>query len=226
MKPTECSASTDPRRDPWLQFIKRTQEALELGEVAVADFKQAKDEIARMDCGYARRNVVRCFGSLVDVLAAILRDVSFEMGEGLGRPRNQFLRDKSGGRGTTASFRVKASYRLVAELVPQSVFARIDPVRWEQLHHAFEVRNRVLHPNSMAGMRVSDMELGLIQATAAEFLNDLQEFFRLCESHSQKLFQSSSDQRVRVIGKIRMKDASLGYDRREIERCSTAPLAA
>jgi hypothetical protein len=226
MKPTDCSASTDPSRDPWLQFIKRTQEALELGKMAVADFKQAKDDLARKECGYARRNVVRCFGSLVDVLAAILRDVSFEMGEGLGKPRNHFLRDKSGGRGTTASFRVKASYRLVAELVPQSVFARIDPVRWEQLHHAFEVRNRVLHPNSMAGMKVSDMELRLILATAAEFLNDLEEFFRLCQLHSQNLYQLTNDQRVRVIAKIRLKDTGHCSSRREFEHCSTAPLAA
>jgi hypothetical protein len=226
MKPMHCSITSGLGRDPWLLFVERTQAALKLGEVAMADFNQAKDDLARNDCGYARRNVVRCFGSLLDVLAAILRDVSCEMGDGSERPRNQFLREKSGGRGTTASFRVKASYRLVAEMLPQSIFARIEPVRWERLHVALEVRNRVLHPNSLSGMAVSDAELRLILATAAEFLRDLEEFFGLCQLHSQNLFQSTSDQRVRVIAKIRMKDASPCQAGRAFEHCNTAPLAA
>jgi hypothetical protein len=52
-------------------------------------------------------------------------------------------------------------------------------------------------------MTASDAELRLILATADEFLNDLEEFFSLCQLHSQNLFQSTVNERVRRIAKIR-----------------------
>src|SRR5262245_37491567 len=169
MKPLNGPTHSGPTRDPWLRFVEKTQGAMQLGEIAKADFDHAKEELSRNDSGYARRNLVRCFGSLLDVLAAILREVSRELGDTLERPQNRFLREKSGARGTTASFRVKSSYRLVAELMPESPFARVDADRWERLHSALEVRNHVLHPNTVSGMTVSDREMRLIVATAAEF---------------------------------------------------------
>ena len=227
MKPLNGPTLSGPTRDPWLRFIEKTHAAKQLGEIAKADFDYAKDELARNDSGYARRNLVRCFGSLLDVHAAILREVSCEYGNVLQKPQNKFLREKSGARGTTASFRVKASYRLVAELMPESPFARVDAVRWERLHSALEVRNRVLHPNTVSGMTVSDKELHLILATTAEFLDDLEAFFRLCQLHSQKLFLATSDQRVRIIAKIRLIDTGLGSSGKEIEQqFGAAPLAA
>jgi hypothetical protein len=122
---------------------------------------------------------------------------------------------------------MKASYRLAAELMPESPFARVDALRWEGLHSALEVRNRVLHPDTVFGMTVSDSELRLIVATAAEFLDDLETFFGLCQLHSQELFLATSDQRVRIIAKIRLKHTSLGSSGKEIEQqFGAAPLAA
>jgi hypothetical protein len=226
MKSLEGPTPSRPIRDPWLQLVATTHAALKLGQVAKADFYHAKEDLANNDCGYTRRNLVRCFGSLLDVLAAILREVSCEMGDVFEKPQNRFLREKSGARGTTASFRVKASYRLVAQMMPESPFARVDPSRWERLHCALEVRNRVLHPDTVSGMSVSDGELRLIVTTAAEFLDDLDAFFGLCQLHSQELFQATNGRRVRIFAKIRLTDHSLGSSGKEIEQTCTAPLAA
>jgi hypothetical protein len=58
-----------------------------------------------------------------------------------------------------------------------------------------------------------------------EFLNDLEESFNLCQLHSQNLFQSTGDQRVRRIAKIRLKVAGPGAARQALEPCCTVPLA-
>jgi hypothetical protein len=75
-------------------------------------------------------------------------------------------------------------------------------------------------------MTVSDAELRLILGTADEFLNDLEEFFSLCQLHSQNLFQSTGNERVRRIAKIRLKVAGPGAGRQALEPCCTSPLAA
>lgn len=225
MKSGKANTEEHRPRDPWFAFVQKVQSSLKLAEIVGGDFDEARNELARHDCGYTRRNVVRCFGPLIDVFAQVLRDLSPELGKPSEKTQNQFLREKSNSRGATASFRVKLSYKLVANVLPLSTFAKINYAQWERLHLALEVRNRILHPNDAQRMIVSDADLQSITACANDFLNDFATFLGLCELRSKELYQSTHMQRLRRLGTFRVSKFQT-CSKNGIGRNSGLPMAA
>jgi hypothetical protein len=222
----EHTSKTATSGDPWLRLFLKTQTSFQLGSVAQADFEQARQDLAHQDCGYTRRNFVRCFGSLLDALTTIFRDVSEGLADALDRPRNGFLSEKSRARGTTSTFRVRATFRLVAGVTRQPAFTQLDLARWERLHSAVEVRNRILHPDATSSLAVPEAELRLIDTVAAEFIADLEELIRLCAEVLADLFRATNAHRSRIISKIRLCDRTAGRTETPIAVPHSSPLAA
>jgi hypothetical protein len=113
---------------------------------------------------------------MIDGLAAMMREITCNMCELFGEPLNPFLREKSTERGVSSSHRILTTYRLLAEFAPGSPLADIPDGRWDKLHTAIAIRNRIVHPSRMADLEVSQDELNLILRLGTHFLKDVPAF--------------------------------------------------
>ena len=149
------------------------------------------------DTPYDRRAVVRCFGSYIDGLAVAMREYSFSLSELFHEPTNRFLRDKSEERGTTGYQRIYTSYRFIAGFMPDSPMARIPDSRWDRLHRALEIRNRVMHPAAAEDMDVNEIGIELVLKLGEEFALDYRQFIEWFNQKQTRIIQALPGQQRR-----------------------------
>jgi hypothetical protein len=200
----------DPTRLPtsleWREFVWKSESHLTLQELLGEDFNNAEDAFVARDTGSARRNMVRCFGSFVDAMAVTLREMAWTLSKLFGQSMNPFLKDKTDERGATAMYRITTSYRIVGELMPQSPFGKIDPKRWDQLHHLLEVRNRVMHPSKKEDLEVTVPDLQAMSDLTTQMMEDMCGFFKLIQMQSFEMISKAGGRRIRVMDKVGRND--------------------
>src|SRR4051812_48596176 len=96
-----------------------------------------RDSIKRMNehglLPLDRRAVVRCFGSLIEGYAHVMRLAAIGVCELFDQELNPFLQDKSYERNLSTHTRIYTIYRLLANFLPRSPFARVADRRWSDL---------------------------------------------------------------------------------------------
>jgi hypothetical protein len=163
-----------------------------------ADMETARHYLGEFgDTAYERRAVVRCFGSYIDGLAVAMREYCFTLCELFGEPANRFLRDKSEERGATGYQRIYTSYRFIAGFMPDSPMARISDSRWDRLHRALDIRNRVMHPAAAVEMEIGDDEIELVLKLGAEFMLDYQQFLEWFNQKQTRIIRGFPGQQRR-----------------------------
>lgn len=178
-------------------------------------------------CPAARRNVVRCFGSLVEGLSDSMRTLAVLSCEFHGKDYNRFLNAKSTERGAAYQNRIYHSYRIIHEALPKSPLARVPDERWDKLHSCLTIRHRVVHPHCAADLEVTDAEIMLIGDVALEFVRDFDVFAQWHSQKQQKLGWEASGQRKREFRKIgRNETCPCGSQRKYKDCCIAAQWAA
>lgn len=166
-----------------------------------SDFRRALNEVVEKGDQYRCRALVRCFGSMLEGLTVMMRDIASRMCELFGEPLNPFLREKSVERGVSSSHRIFTIYRLLAEFAPDSPLAEIPDERWDKLHAAIAIRNRITHPTSVEDFELTQDDMNLVLRLGTEFLNDIPAFTHWCAKAHQKFMWSLGGQRVREVAK-------------------------
>ncbi len=207
----------------------RAREAASLGQMLEDDFIAAwqKAEEGGLDPG-DRRAVVRCFGSLIDGLANVMRDIAVIACEYHGQEYNRFLDAKSRERTATTLQRISANYRVLYHCLPKSPLARIPDERWTNLRAGLEIRNRVVHPEKPADLEVRDADLALVQTTGMAFVQDFRSFVQWQGQRQQRLgWEAAGGARRRDIPKTgRNAKCPCGSQRKYKNCCAAAQWAA
>lgn len=147
------------------------RDAIALGHMLKADFELAVATLASAEAPPAhRRALVRCFGSLLDGLANALRHIA-ETGcrrECGPRPDLQTADPTS-----PVLQRIGLSYRIIARSL-RSPLRSLDGKRWDDLHAAVEIRNRVAHPQATCDLGISRNNVALITEVARHLIRDFE----------------------------------------------------
>ena len=206
----------------------RNRDAVQLAMILREDFVAAlKALIADAESGAARRAVVRCFGSLIEALADAMRTVAVVTCEFHGKNYNRFVNAKSTERTAANHTRIYHSYRIIHEALPKSPLARVPDQRWDDLHKCLEIRNRVVHPDCVADLEVSDEDLKLITELGAEFARDFDTFAQWHFQKQQKLGWEATGHRQRIVPKVgRNEKCPCGSQRKYKNCCAAAQWAA
>jgi hypothetical protein len=190
----------------WREFVWKAEEHLDLQEILGDDFNVAEELFIARDAGFTRRHMVRCFGSFVDAMAVTLREMAWTLSQLFGQTMNPFLKGKTDERGATAMYRITTSYRIVGELMPQSPFGKVDPKRWDKLHHLLEVRNRVMHPTKKEDLDVSVPDLQAMSDLTTQMMEDMVGFVKLIPIQSMEMISKAGGRRIRHTDKVGRND--------------------
>jgi hypothetical protein len=185
-----------PTLEAFNAFVKGAKERQAFENVIRQDFIQACKDLTANPSPYASRNVVRCFGSLVDGLANTMMEVAVDCCNVWNRPLNPFLHAKANGRETSLLYRIQTAYRLISEFLPDSPLARVGDERWNALQTSLALRNRVTHPATIAGLEVGEGELVILMNTATAFLQDLAAFCYWSTQAEQEMFNRTVRRRI------------------------------
>ena len=212
----------------WERFRGRLHELGEFGRVLQEDFIQAENAVyaARLNLTESRA-MVRAFGSLIDGLSLVMQELSISTAEVFGRGYNRFLREKREERATTTYQRIYNSYRLVAEFVPKCPLANLPDARWDELHEAIEIRNRILHPGSAKDLELSQVDISVALGAGENFLRDFAQFLQWFQHKEQKLLWEHTLVRKRFVPKVqRNEDCPCGSGLKYKKCCEAAQRAA
>src|SRR4051794_39368988 len=197
------AAADQPAIDDSMLAKAKVVAAVELCNVLRSDFAVTLRHLIESGAApAARRNLVRCFGSLTEGLADAMRSIAVVACEFHGKNYNRFLNAKSVERNIATQNRIESAYRVVHEALPKSPLARVPDQRWDDLHRCLELRNRVTHPRSAAELEITGEELELLTRTAGEFTHDFSVFVQCHAQKQQKLGWEAGGQRVRDIPKV------------------------
>jgi hypothetical protein len=168
-----------------------------------------------------RRDVVRCFGSLLDALTATMRSAAIEICKAFGEPLNPFLQEKTGDRNLTTHQRIYNVYRLMADFLPKSPLARIPDERWNELHRALETRNRVIHPTRAGDLELSDAQIKTVIGIGYDFYDDYRHFTQWFSQKEQKMLWELPGTRKRYLAKTgRNQPCPCGSNRKYKNCCA------
>lgn len=147
------------------------RDAIALGHMLKADFELAVATLASAEAEPAhRRALVRCFGSLLDGMANALRHIAETGCRRECGPR----RDLQTAADPTAPVlqRIGLSYRTIARSLARSPLTSLGGKRWDDLHAAVEIRNRVAHPQATCDLGISGNNVALITEVARHLIRD------------------------------------------------------
>ena len=203
-----------PRRRPHIPDLMEYDEMMDRWQViddfcAVLqeDFVRACEEQEENDSQYARRVVVRCFGSAIDGFAACMREAAIGAAKLWGKPLNPFLTEKVRERDTSAYHRIVTSYRLICEFMPTCPLARVGDDRWRKLHTALTLRNRVVHPTKAEDLKIADPtkdknEFGDLVDSLTELMHDFEAFWVWFFNEMQRRIEQLGARSQRLYRKI------------------------
>ncbi len=195
-----------PDPEAFKAFAEKVAAANRMSLVLGSDFTETCQALLGDGNESKRRAIVRCFGSLVDGYAAVMKNTALSICELWGRHLNPFLKDKSQERGISSIYRIVTSYKLISEFLPTSPLTRLDNERTRRLSAAIALRNRIVHPESIEDLSVSFEELGPLIETANGFTNDFTAFCHWSSEEQQAMLWATGKQRVRITNKIGRND--------------------
>ena len=217
------------RKIPSIEAIEKFREGnkhvVEVMKVLGGDFTRAITEAMKEGDQYNCRAAVHCFGSMIEGLAVMMREIACRMCELFGEPLNPFLREKSVERGVSASHRIVTIYRLMAEFAPASPLADIPDERWEKLHAALAIRNRVVHPTRGKDIDLTQEDMHLVLRLGMDFVRDIPTFVHWCAQEHQKFMWSLGGQRVRETAKVGRNEPCPCGSKRKFKACCGASAA-
>jgi hypothetical protein len=215
------------RKIPSIEDIEKfragNKVVVELMSVLGRDFQRSLVELKDEGDEYRARATVRCFGSMIEGLAVMMREITCRMCELFGEPLNPFLREKSAERGVSSVHRIVTIYRLLAEFAPQSPLAHIPDERWDQLHAAIAIRNRVVHPASAEDLELTSDNMRTVIRTGTEFLKDVHAFAHWSRQEHQRYMWGLGGQRVREVEKVGRNDPCPCRSNKKYKACCGAP---
>ncbi len=204
-----------------LENIHRDLNAsMDLCDVLKEDFRDALTRVADRgvqpgDC----RAVVRCFGSLIDALSANMRKAAIEVCTAFGEPLNPFLQDKTAERHLSTHQRIYSIYRLIADFLPQSPLAHLPDSRWDELHRALEIRNRIVHPTCTADLELTKREVAAVVSAGLNFYGDHCRFVQWFSQKEQKMLWDLPGTRRRFIEKTGRNEPCPCGSKRKYKHC-------
>jgi hypothetical protein len=170
-----------------------------------------------------RRAVVRSFGSLIDGYATVMRLAATGVCALFDKPLNPFLTEKSHDRNLSTHTRIFTIYRLLADFLPRSPFARVSDQRWNDLRFALEIRNRVVHPQQLEDLDLTNNEMQLVMQTGFDFHQDHQKFVQWFLHKEQQLLWQLPMRRKRFLPKTgRNEKCPCGSERKYKNCCAAA----
>jgi hypothetical protein len=214
-----------PSLEEFDKFSAESKVLVDVMKELGSDFSRALHEVAEKGDQYRCRALVRCFGSMLEGLTMTMREIACGMCELFGKPLNPFLREKSGERGVSSSHRIFTIYRLLAEFAPESPLANIPDERWDKLHAAIAIRNRITHPGSVEDLELTQDDLNLIVRLGNEFLKDVPAFGYWCGQTHQRFMWSLGGQRVRKVAKVGRNDLCPCGSKKKYKACCGASAA-
>lgn len=194
--------------------------SIELSNAITNDFHAALSDADQSGMvPHHRRNIVRCFGALIDGYAASMRSAAVELCRLFDRPLNVFLQQKAADRSLSTQYRLESLYRLIAGFLPQSPFAHVPDKRWRDLHTALEVRNRVVHPEKLSHLDLTNGQVSLICELALAFDSDFRKFVHWFSQLEQKLLWQLPVQRKRFARKLQRNDLCVCCSGKKAKKC-------
>ncbi|MDQ6808316.1 MAG: SEC-C metal-binding domain-containing protein [Verrucomicrobiota bacterium] len=192
------------------------------------DFIHALNEMVKSGTAPAeRRAVVRCFGSLIEGLASAMTTIAVDTCEFHRTDFNRFLHAKTNERGLATYNRIFASYTVVREFLPHSPLGHVPGKRWDALHRAMEIRNRILHPKASCDLELTNQEMTIIAHTGGQFARDFAVFLEWSSQKQQRLIWEGMAQRRRLLPKTGRNDkCPCGSQRKYKNCCAAAQYAA
>lgn len=166
-----------------------------------------------------RRAAVRCFGSLLDGVTASMRSAAVMMCHIYDEPLNPFLEEKSAERDLSSHQRIYSIYRLLAGFLPKSPLAHVPDSRWEELRAAIDIRNRIIHPATLADIELSKEQTMLIMETGMNFFRDFTQFVQWFGQKEQRLWWDLPGTRRRYIDKIGRNEPCPCGSKRKFKNC-------
>lgn len=224
-----AQAPPQPAIDDSLLAQARTRDVVALCQILRCDFAAAMSAFTEPGAEHsvAGRNIVRCFGSLIEALSDAMRIVAVTVCEFHGKNYNRFLNAKSTDRGLANFNRIYHSYRIICEALPKSPLARVPDERWDNLHTCLDIRNRIVHPHSSTDLELTPNELMLVAQVAIDFCHDFDVFAQWHGQKQQKLGWEAGGLRKREIPKIgRNEKCPCGSQRKYKNCCAAAQWAA
>jgi|GEM_PF-5062190 len=184
------------------------------------DFRDSLDRvIADQDNVFARRAVVRCFGSLIDGLTRSMRFIAVDLCHVLDEPLNPFLQEKTGERHLSSHQRIYSIYRLLADFLPKSPLANLPDSRWDQLRHALEIRNRIVHPALLTDLDLTNPEMKTVMGAGHDFFSDYRQFIQWCQAREQQMLWDIPGTRKRWLKKIGRNEPCPCGSQRKYKNC-------
>lgn len=212
----------------WEKFIAELRARGDFSWVLQTDFIEGIQLVCQLDFPPVEsRALVRAFGSLVDGLSRVMQEIAVSTAELFGGRLNPFLQQKYAERTTSTYQRIYTSYRLVAEFLPKCPLARLPDSRWNDLHRAIEIRNRVVHPVRLADTVVSADDCELVIEVGNALLRDFAQFMEWFKQKEQKLVWEHTIERRRLFPKVgRNEKCPCGSYRKYKSCCAIAQYAA
>jgi hypothetical protein len=184
------------------------------------DFRDAIERvIADQNSGPAQRAVVRCFGSLIDGLTRSMRFIAVDLCHVLDEPLNPFLQEKTGERHISTHQRIYSIYRLLADFLPKSPLAHLPDSRWDQLRRALEIRNRIVHPATLADLELTVPEMKTVMGAGQDFFSDYRQFIQWCMAKEQQMLWEIPGTRKRWLKKIGRNEPCPCGSKRKYKNC-------
>jgi hypothetical protein len=191
----------------WEKFRADLNGSLKLCEALRDDFVHAlNDMVDRGQQQYDFRNIVRCFGSLLDGVTSSMRFAAVALCKVYGEPLNPFLTDKTAEQRLSTHQRIYSIYRLLADFLPKSPLAHIPDARWDKLRFALEIRNRITHPSVLSDLDISKKQIMMVMETGHDFFRDFSQFVLWFSQKEQRMWMDLPGTRRRYIAKINRND--------------------
>ena len=193
-----------------------------------ADFELAVATLALGEAQDAqRRALVRCFGSLLDGLANALCHIA----ETECNRESRQLRDLHAGAHASAPVlqRIDVSYRVIVRGLHGSPLTSLGGKRWEDLHAAVEIRNRVAHPQAPGDLSISGSNVGVIVQVARQLISDFETLARWQTRRQSRLFVPADGAprsgRKRRRSGFKRRICACGSGRKAWKCCESTPAA-
>ncbi len=214
----------------WDEFDDRWGTMDAFCEVLKEDFWEACKLCKDTPSPFTRRMVVRTFGSAVDGIAACMREMAVGACKLWGRPLNPFLTEKAKERESSAYYKITTSYRLIAEFVPNCPLAKVPDSRWNRLQRALALRNKVVHPTTVADLDVPD---GTAQDAFADLIQSLEDLIHDFEAfwlwyirEMERMIRSVGGRSQHILPKVGRNDPCPCKRGRKFKDCCGKPISA
>lgn len=218
--PEESSPQKESFAERHKHVRERVSAHLAFFRALTDEYQRAAQEVmADTEDQFRRRAFIRCVGSVIDGYASVMRETAVGVCELYGRELNPFLLEKAHSRGLTSYHRIYNTYRILTDFMPDAPLARIEDSRWSMLHKTIDTRNRILHPESVPDLELSNEEMQIVADTARAFLADISPFAHWFLKEYERMSYEASGHMRRFAKRIGRNDPCPCGSKRKYKHC-------